>query len=610
MRVACVSRIISMPRSITPLVLAAALILALAALPARALERVELQLAGSDAALQGRLRAASLVLALRSGDNPPPADILAAARADYSRLMAALYETGRYSGIVHVFVDGREAAEIPVFEAPSRIGTVSIRVDPGPIFRLHDPVIEPLAPQTSLPPDFTEGGIASAGTIRKAVSAALEGWRNAGHAKARLADQKIVADHANESLQVHVRLDPGPLLRFGRLDLATPSTVRPEAIRRIAGLPANRRYSPAELEKVASRLRRSGAFSAVTLSEAATPRAGDLLDIDLAVADMPRHRIGLGGEISSLEGLSVTGFWLDRNLLGGAERLRLDASISNLTDLGGGRDYRLSARLDVPAALGTDTGAWGKFELDHQNEPAYSLRQAELSAGFTRLISEDLEAELSLAWRRSLTSDSRGAQAYTLASLPGRATLDRRDDRLNPASGHYIGLRLEPFRDLGNRVSGLRAWVDLRQYRKLGAAGRTVLATRLQLGQTIAPKAAPVHPDFRFWSGGPATVRGQPYKSLGAGPGGSNTIGGRAFAGLTLELRHDLSETVGIVGFYDIGRIGADRLTGGAGSWHAGAGIGLRYQTGLGPLRLDIAAPVGPRSGSGIQIYLGIGQAF
>jgi translocation and assembly module TamA len=64
------------------------------------------------------------------------------------------------------------------------------------------------------------------------------------------------------------------------------------------------------------------------------------------------------------------------------------------------------------------------------------------------------------------------------------------------------------------------------------------------------------------------------------------------------------------VGFLDVGQVDADGLFTGAGNWHAGAGLGVRYATGVGPIRFDLALPVGGATGDGVQIYLGLGQAF
>ena len=110
-------------------------------------------------------------------------------------------------------------------------------------------------------------------------------------------------------------------------------------------------------------------------------------------------------------------------------------------------------------------------------------------------------------------------------------------------------------------------------------------------------------------SGGGGTVRGQPYRSLDAAYDGTD-LGGRSFAGLSGELRVGVTETISVVGFYDTGFVGPDPGSFEDGNWHAGAGLGLRYDTTIGPLRLDVAGPVSGETGDGVQIYLGIGQAF
>ncbi|MCB1331259.1 MAG: BamA/TamA family outer membrane protein, partial [Maritimibacter sp.] len=88
----------------------------------------------------------------------------------------------------------------------------------------------------------------------------------------------------------------------------------------------------------------------------------------------------------------------------------------------------------------------------------------------------------------------------------------------------------------------------------------------------------------------------------------------RTFLGGSAELRYKVTDQIGVVGFADAGRVGADSFLDTA-DWQIGAGAGLRYYTGLGPIRLDVAVPV---SGPGAsldtiwdaQLYIGIGQAF
>ena len=148
--------------------------------------------------------------------------------------------------------------------------------------------------------------------------------------------------------------------------------------------------------------------------------------------------------------------------------------------------------------------------------------------------------------------------------------------------------------------------MDARGYRRVG---RSILAARLQLGTLVGPEADEIPPDYLFFSGGSGTVRGQPYKSLGVDDGGV-TRGGRSFAALSAELRVPVTDQIGVVGFADAGFVSPESGFGGDGSWHSGAGLGLRYATPIGPIRLDLGAPLSGETGNGVQLYVGIGQSF
>jgi translocation and assembly module TamA len=144
--------------------------------------------------------------------------------------------------------------------------------------------------------------------------------------------------------------------------------------------------------------------------------------------------------------------------------------------------------------------------------------------------------------------------------------------------------------------------------------GRIVIAARAQAGAVFGSDLLETPRDDLFLSGGGGTVRGQPYRSLGIpvtrGPGDEFLIGGRYFLAGSLELRAKVSDRIGVVGFVDWGSIGLDGFSGANTDSHAGAGLGLRYETGLGPIRFDVAAPISGTTGDGVQFYVGLGQSF
>jgi len=554
------------------------------------------------------LKNASLVLAAKRDGVTSPQDILAAAQADYGRLVGVLYEQGFYGPTVTIRIDGVEAATIPPLSRLAAVSRVDIIVTAGPAFRLGAANVAPLTAATVLPSSFRAGMPAEIAAIRDAALAGVDGWRAVGHAKAQVVQQDVVADHNAARLDVSLRIAPGPRVQFGDLNIAGDSAVRDARIRRIAGIPSGKVFDPAVLERAAARLRRTGTFGSVTLREAEALGPNDVMDVELAVVDAKPRRFGFGAEIQSTEGATLSAFWLHRNLLGGAERLRLEGEVSGLAGETDGLDYHLSASLTRPSTFNTDTDLYVLAEIEQLDEPLYLSRQGNIELGFNRYYSETLNAEAGVAYRYSDVEDGLGSRQFSHLALPLAVTWDRRDDLLNPTTGTYLRTEAMPFFGLGNSASGGRGYMDARAYRSVGADDGVTFAGRLQFGTIVGPSIADTPPDLLFLSGGSGTVRGHSYQSLSITTGGVET-GGRAFLGLAGELRLRISDKISAVGFYDAGYIGANSFIDDTGGWHSGVGLGIRYQTGIGPIRLDVATPTSG-AGDGIQVYVGIGQAF
>jgi translocation and assembly module TamA len=450
--------------------------------------------------------------------------------------------------------------------------------------------------------------------VTDAVDAALLAWREVGYAKVEVRDEALVADHSRAALEVNVALDPGPRLRFGRLAVEGEARMREARVRKIAGLPEGETFSETELRRAESRLRRTGIFSSVNLVEDEAITAPDLLGITAQVVEQKPRRYSLGAEIASLDGVALTAMWLHRNLLGGGERLKLDGSITNIGSGVSGVDYALGLSLDRPATLSPDTTAGLIVGFEHLDEIDYSADTIEFGLRFTHVFSDRLTARAGLSYSFQQGNDPGGEFTFRNLSLPLGVTWDRRDKATDASQGFYLDATATPFLGFGPTGSGLRATVDGRVYRSLGAERRFVVAARVQAGAVVGPDLLETPRDQLFFSGGGGTVRGQPFRSLGVavsrGFGPQFLIGGQYFAAVSLELRAKVTQRIGVVGFVDVGSIGLEGLFDSSAGTHAGAGLGLRYDTGLGPIRLDIAGPVSGTTGDGVQFYIGLGQAF
>ncbi|WP_299192339.1 autotransporter assembly complex family protein [uncultured Litoreibacter sp.] len=588
-------------------------ILMFLALPAQLLA-FELRFASSagSSELNAELLAASLVAPLADKADASPQDVLAAAQADYGRLIGTLYEEGYFAPTINIGVNGREAAGISPLASPGAIQTVAITINPGARFQFGETAIAPIARGTELPADFSRGAVAKTGTIRDAVEAGIEGWRAAGHAKADIAEQRLIARHPARELDANIQLQPGPRLTFGNLVVRGNTSVRTGRIRDIAGLPSGRQFDPEEVRKATTRLRRTGAFKVAALSEAEKIGAGNTLDINAQIVEEKPRRFGFGAEISSTDGLGLSGFWLHRNLFGGAERLRLEGEIEGIGGQTGGADFKIGARFSRPATFNEDTDFFALTELESLDEESFSADRFKVEAGIRRYASDQREYTFGLGLQHARTEDAFGVRDYTIFTLPASAEFDYRDDPLNAKAGYYVFASVTPFVAIEGTESGVRTYLDGRVYKTVGAAENLTFALRGQLGSVSGPTLATAPADFLFYSGGGGTVRGQNYQSLGVDLGGGQEIGGRSFLGLSGEVRVKTGDKLSLVGFVDAGYVGAQAFPNGSdGDWHSGAGFGIRYDTGIGPIRVDLAVPVsGPGENSGFEVYIGIGQAF
>lgn len=583
---------------------------------ALALEPVDLRVPGGSSELIETLRASSLLLAAQEAGRTDPAELMPTARAEYGRLIGLLYEQGHYAPTIDILIDGREAADISPLSTPSAITQIVISIDLGPLFTFGEVQISPLAAGTVLPEGFATGQPARSTMVRTALVAALDGWRAQGHAQAAVTTRSVVANHNTHHLNVRLAIDPGAQLRFGAVVPQGNERTRSRRIVAIAGLPEGAVHDPEVLDDAEERLRTTGTFASVVLSNAEQANPDGTIDIEARVVEAPPRRLGFGAEYDSEAGVRLSGFWLHRNLLGGAERLRLEASVDGIAALASdGLGFSLNAQFTRPATLDRDTDLAISASAVRQIETDYNADSFEIDARLIRRYSDALTASagVELRFERAdygvgkLTSDDFGS-----FGLPVSVTHDTRDSLLDARQGHYLWTEAMPYVGFGQAQNGVRLQFDSRIYADIGTEGRIVLAARAQAGAVMGSDLNNTPRGFLFYTGGGGSVRGMPYQSLGVTSGGVAS-GGRSFATLSGEVRFRMNDSLTIAGFADAGQVSSGVFNG-ATDWQAGGGFGIRYETPIGPLRLDLATPLRRNAtalgSSSYQIYVGIGQSF
>ncbi len=567
--------------------------------------------------LSDQLRNASLVAAAIAEDRQTGQDILAAARGDYARALGVMYDEGYFSTIINITLDGVEAAEIAPLDAPRYVGHVVVTVDPGPQFRYARADIGQLAPGTRAIEPYGVGQIAGTGVIKRAATTAIGDWRDASHAKARVSAQEIIADHNVSMLESNIVLNPGPPVTFGKLQATGNQRLSHRRLMKIAGFPEGEKFDPEKLELMRKRLRRTGIFSVITLVEAETLNPDNSMDVGLTVVEQKPRRIGAAFELSTTDGGMVSAYWLHRNLLGGGERFRIDAEMSDIKADSDVRDYSFGMRLERPATIHPDITAYLNLDLEEENEPEYYEKSADYSFGFSYIHSDRLTADIALSFEYARVNYGTGYFDFSTIALPATVTWDRRDDPYNAKKGFWLQGDLTPFVGLDTTGSGVQIVGEGRIYRSVMKDEKLTFAGRARLGTVVGPDILDIPPDYLFFEGGGGSVRGHAYESLGfdiplQGYDVEAYVGGQSMVNINLEARYQVRPKIGAVFFIDAAQIWDEGAWQGNTLWEAGTGVGLRYNTPIGPIRLDVGTPINPRDkdASPVQLYLGLGQAF
>lgn len=572
-------------------------------------------------AVEGAVRNASALLADQNEPASGAAGLLAKARGDYRRIVAALYNEGYYGGTASIRVGGVEAANLaPDVTLPDPVD-VTIVVDPGPLFRFNSVNIVNQAQPTSDPDDYVEppssrgfgaGEIARSSVILAAEQLTLEAWRQQGHAKAVIVSRDVVADHATTSVDVTITVNPGPRAAFGAVTVTGTETLDPEFVRRQTGLVEGEEYDPDELALAQKRLDRLEVFRAARLEAAKSIGADELLPYNLIVQELPGRRFGVGATYSTVDGLGLEAFHLWRNLFGQAERLRLDARVASIAwpiDTAN-FDYFFGGTFTKPGVFTPDTDLIAAISAERTIYPTFTETSASGRVGLTHIFSDQITFEGGAQFELNRFDDAFGTRDFKTLGLYGGAVLDFRDDSVNATSGWYGAVNLEPFYELNYGNAGAQITAEGRTYFGFGEDDPFVLAGRLKAGLTLGPSLAEIPPDKLFFAGGGGSVRGYAYKSIGVDNGAGIITGGRYLLEASIEARAKVTQDIGVVGFVDGGYVAADVFPG-IEDLRLGAGLGVRYYTGLGPLRADFAIPLNKKAGDpDYAIYVGIGQAF
>ena len=496
-----------------------------------------------------------------------------------------------------------------------------LRIDPGRRFVIANPDLSwaNTPPQPSAQTDavgamqlepFSPGRAADVLAAEGRILAALQ---RDGYADAEAQPREVIVDHADFTVRPTYRFDAHSLVKLDGLEVKTAGRTSPRWVAWLTPWKPGDTYRPDSVAELERRLIDTGVYNSVTVALAPQPNADGLRPVVVSLTDRPKATVAFGASYSTTEGPGVNGRYSIYNRFGRADTVTLSAQYASILK-------RVDLELSLPhwrrpqRTLRLTATAY-QDDTDAYEERDVGLRaDLEQRIGKTSFRTFGVAADYSRDIEKMLVNGAIVGSPRNLALLTGlaRLSLDRSNNPLDPSQGWKFDGRVEPTFGTGDdTLAYIKAQAQASAYLPFDDQGRTVVAARLKLGSVLSKGGTPNLPaSRRFYAGGGGSIRGYAYQAVGPRFPDDTPIGGQSLVETSVEFRQKLTGGFGAVAFIDAGTVSAEKYPDFK-NFSVGAGVGVRYDLGFGPLRADIAFPLNRRSGDGaFQIYLSIGQSF
>lgn len=587
---------------------------------------VSLASTGEDS-LDEALKASSLLDSLRNRAPVSAFALIGRARDDAERLKTVLESFGYYQSEVRITILGKSLDDPELPDAisalpPGRDAAVAAAFTLGTVYRLRTITVDAeLTARERRVLGLESGDNATATHVLDGRVRLLTALQEEGYAFAKV-DVPVAYEIPDEAvLDVSFHVVRGERAAIGPITLTGLKAVSESFVRGRLQLKPGDLFDPRKLEQARRDLLGLGVFNSVTMKLGDRPDAAGRVPLTIVLVERLRHTLGFNAGYSSDLGGSAGVRWSNRNAFGNGEQLNLAATA---LELGGhatvGTGYNVTAQLIKPDIGARDQNVQFNVGTLKQSLQAYDQTAVTASTLLTRRLTPLWVVSIGVSGEREQITQENVIYDYSLLALPIAAKYDG-TGQINPLDDPLHGVRasfsLTPTRALTAIPStfivaqaNASAYFDL-EHLGWTAPGHSVIAVRGLIGQVRGAAPFDLPPDQRFYGGGSGTIRGFRYQSVGpvfADTG--NPQGGVAVDAATIEFRQRFGRQFGAAVFVDAGATSAEgRPLEGKPS--VGIGVGARYYTAIGPIRLDVAVPVTRLpGGDSFEIYIGLGQVF
>lgn len=564
--------------------------------------RVEFQ-GVNNAELENELRASSLLLRRSELSAASMGVLKRRSEADVVNFVKVLHAFAYYNARVDYSIDYRVEPVLITFTISPGI------VYPFGSFRII-PASEsgceyPFDQISSCLLGIEPGQPAYAETIPVAEETLLQLMADGGFPNATIKKREVTVDQQSKTLNVTLEIDSGPRAYFGLVNISGNRTVCDAFFYKKILWYLGQPFCAATVSQTQEALESTGLFTSTTINYGdPDPDTGEL-PIEIQVSEAKHRSIAGGVSYTTQRGPGVMGEWEHRNVWGMGEKIDFAMNLWKDT-----QDAKLSYVL--PDFKKSNRDLTFAVEVEHEDVKAYTETSFSLSGILDHKINDRVKLSYGLMYKSILTQHSDHDGNFHLIKVPCQLRISTADSLLDPTCGYSINLKSAPTVQLKGR--SFLYWPTTfigTAYYPLTDDRRVVLAAKAIIGSIFGPSNHEIPPSERFYAGSENTLRGYRYLTVSPLNEKHKPIGGRSMMVFSFESRFRMTETLGLVGFYEIGNVYGSSTPRFYHKQLQSIGIGGRYHTPIGPLRLDIAFPLDKRRiDSIVQVYLSIGQSF
>ena len=580
--------------------------------------------------LDSLLKKSSSLESLHGKLKTGPFALISRAEADRKKFMTVLESQGYDSGTVAITIDGHKpsAPSLPELleKAPSsHTATVKVTVRKGSLYHIGEIDTPGLTvPDAKSALGISVGEPAKAGPILAAGGKLQTRLENDGYAFVKVSTPVAYARPKDHTLLVRYKVTMGPKVDVGDIAFSGLKRMNPAFLKRHMALHPGEPYSRKALDKARNSLLGLNVFSSVTAGTAKSPNPPGRVPVTFSVQEQKPYAVSIGASYDSSLGIDANVSWLDRNVFGEAQRLKFSLGITGLGGTGtsytatyGNHTYTVRPGYNAKATYQVpDFGEVGQtlnasVEAVKQYLPAYSQTGILGNVSISRPVTKALTATIGTGVIAERIDQEGVGRTYDLVQFPLALHYSTANSLLNPTRGVRATLTVTPTVPVAGG-SGIFVKTELvgSTYCDLEGKGRGVLALHGVIGKIFGASQFQVPPDQRFYAGGTGTVRGFTYQTVGPLFPDGIPEGGTAIDALETEFRQRIGKSFGVAPFIDAGQVSANGKPF-TGTLRVGAGLGLLYYSGIGPIRVDVGFPINrPPGGASLAVYIGLGQAF